>query len=294
MASGKRKRNKRKVLKKSRTLIDNPLFQSTLKAPQSAVKTTTSTEIKDRLALLHKELEHPQRPMSPEEEKISVFEIISDLEKQLDVAFSTKETQEAEILKLRGHLVKMEERAGSSEAKLKELKGMIVSQEELNAQLEFLENERLEAAEKIKSLEENLEQKSTDKKDLQGTIETLNKEINIKGSRIEQIELELNNANKAIQSFQRAIEIDPNNAEAWFEMAQLLYGEGNTEDARACFDKAASINPGYAGKWFGDEEDVGGLKCPVCGIGLAGEVVDCPGCGVVFTLAERQKLRGGS
>ena len=97
---------------------------------------------------------------------------------------------------------------------------------------------------------------------------------------------------KAIQSFQRAIEIDPKNSESWFEMARLLYDEGNLDDARTCFDKAVDIDPSISGKWFDTTQaQETGWSCPVCGFLMEEENVDCPGCGVVFTMEERKTQR---
>ncbi|MCK5039064.1 MAG: tetratricopeptide repeat protein, partial [Thermoplasmata archaeon] len=97
---------------------------------------------------------------------------------------------------------------------------------------------------------------------------------------------------KAIQSFQRAIEIDPKNSESWFEMARLLYDDGSLDDARTCFDKAVDIEPSLSGKWF-DTSQVQeiGWSCPVCGYSIKEENVDCPGCGIVFTMEERKSQR---
>jgi chromosome segregation protein len=206
MAKVKRKKrsNKRVASKRSR-LIDNPLLQSTLKPSQPAVKPTVLKEVKTMT--LRGEKEEPKHLMSPEEEKVSVFEIISDLEKQLDTAFSIKEDQEKEIIRLKEQLTRSNEKAAASEAKLKELRGALVSQEELSSELEFLENERLEAGEKIKAQEEELKQKLDRIKESEAKMEMLSREIETRDTRIEQIELELTSTNKTAQSFQNQISL---------------------------------------------------------------------------------------
>jgi chromosome segregation protein len=186
---------------RKRKLIDNPLLQSTLKPsahklimPAAGTKQAVHSsfkQIKDSVKYI----------MSPDEEKISVFEIISDLEKQLDAAFGLKDANEKEIGDLKGKLARAEEKAGMSEARLKEMKGMLVSQEELNSELEFLENERLDTVGKIKSMEEELEAGLAVTKELENQVSALTKEIEGRDVRIEQIELELSSANKTIQGF---------------------------------------------------------------------------------------------
>jgi chromosome segregation ATPase len=143
--------------------------------------------------------------MSIDEEKISVFEIISDLERQLDAAFSMKEAQDEEITKLKDALAKIESRLTVSDDRNRELKGMLASQEELSAELEFLENERLEAGEKLRFAEESLQKNTVEKKGIEGKAESLARELEARSVRIEQVEMELDSANKTIQSFQNQI-----------------------------------------------------------------------------------------
>ncbi|MBF0387265.1 MAG: hypothetical protein HQL20_05345 [Candidatus Omnitrophica bacterium] len=190
-------------------LIDNPLLQSTVRpsslrrgemAPAAEAKSSIRTAVKQVK-------EATKYMMSPDEEKASVFEIISDLEKQLDAAFSLKDAQEKEINHLKDKVAKAEEKAGMAEAKIKEMKGLLVSQEELSSELEFLENERLDTVGKIKSLDEDLEAKDAVIKDLENKIAALDKECESRDTRVEQIELELSSANKTIQSFHHQISL---------------------------------------------------------------------------------------
>ena len=161
---------------KKRKLIDNPLLQSTLKSSPQKLMTPAVAPKKTIHPSFKPTKDSPKYIMSPDEEKVSVFEIISDLEKQLDTAFSLKDSQEKEILHLKEKLQATEEKAGMSEAKLKELKGLLVSQEELNSELEFLENDRLDTVGKIKSMEETLEGRDAVIKYLENKINIL-KEI---------------------------------------------------------------------------------------------------------------------
>ena len=67
--------------------IDNPLLQSTLKRPTASTAAKApraKADAKSNLALIKSATSKQKYFMSPEEEKVSVFEIISDLEKQLE------------------------------------------------------------------------------------------------------------------------------------------------------------------------------------------------------------------
>ncbi|MBF0486358.1 MAG: hypothetical protein HQL16_07595 [Candidatus Omnitrophica bacterium] len=195
-------------------LIDNPLLQSTLK-PATTRTLTPAVEQKAAIRSAVRQVKDAAKYiMSPEEEKVSVFEIISDLEKQLDASFSLKDAQEKEIQNLKERAAKAEEKAGISEAKLKEMKGLLVSQEELNSELEFLENERLESVGKMKSVEEELEGRDAVIKDQGNKIAALEKECEARDTRIEQIELELSSANKTIQSLHHQVSLLEDEKEA--------------------------------------------------------------------------------
>jgi tetratricopeptide (TPR) repeat protein len=47
---------------------------------------------------------------------------------------------------------------------------------------------------------------------------------------------------EAIKYFEKAIEIDPNNALAWISKANALIECGNGEEAKSCLDKASKID----------------------------------------------------
>ncbi len=212
-----------------RSLIDNPLLQSTLRSssqrpgaapapaevePKAAIRTAVK-QIKDTTKYI----------MSPEEEKVSVFEIISDLEKQLDASFNLKDAQEKEIHQLKERAQKAEEKAAITEAKIKEMKGLLVSQEELNSELEFLENERLDSVGKIKTIEDEVEGKEAVIKDLSNKITAVEKECDARDTRIEQIELELSSANKTIQSLHHQVSLLEDEKEGLNGKLQNVNGE---------------------------------------------------------------------
>src|SRR3954462_10866607 len=52
-----------------------------------------------------------------------------------------------------------------------------------------------------------------------------------------------NNPEDALQSFDRALKIDPNNADIWADKGQLLTELGRHKHALPCNQKAISINP---------------------------------------------------
>ena len=145
--------------------------------------------------------------MSPDEEKASVFEIISDLEKQLDAAYAVKDAHEHELIVLKDKMSKADEKNASFEAQVKELKRELLSQKELSSELEFLENERLEAIEKIRALETEFEEKDVQLKECEVRLKEQTKEIQSRDARIDQIELELNTTNGTVQTFQNQISL---------------------------------------------------------------------------------------
>jgi len=198
---------KNEIIKRSARRIDNPLLQSTLRRPEERVGEAVAPVVKTRKADMPVRDDKHKVYMSPEEEKASVFEIISDLEKQLDAAYATKDAQERELGTLRDKLSKAEEKNASFDAQVKELKRELLSQKELSSELEFLENERLEAVEKIKTLEDDLEQKDVQIKELETRAKEQEKEIQGRDARIEQIELELTSTNRTVQTFQNQISL---------------------------------------------------------------------------------------
>ena len=48
-----------------------------------------------------------------------------------------------------------------------------------------------------------------------------------------------------LAAFEKAIELDPNNAEAWFNKGYALAGLKRYDEAIAAFDKVQELNPGY-------------------------------------------------
>lgn len=219
MEGSKRKHNSKKHPTKHSTakrtaLIDNPLFHPTEDAEPreaQAQEAVAMAETRTARAAIHSTMQKIQDStrslMSAEKEKVNVFEIISDLEKQLDAAFRLKDSQEGEILRLKDKLAKVEEEAAESSAKLKETKGLLVSQDELNAELEFMENERLEIVEKMKAMEKDAQTKASLIKDLENKLGRHDQELAGRDVRMEQIELELTSANKAMQSLHQQISL---------------------------------------------------------------------------------------
>ena len=140
-----------------------------------------------------------------QEEKDSIFEIISDLEKQLEAAFEIKDAQEREIMRLKDELQKAAQRNAAGEAKIKEIQGILVAQEKMNLHLEFLENERLQSTEQISQLEENLKNIAIQNEDLIKKSEQSAREVKDREARIEQIEAQLNSEHSTIRNFQERI-----------------------------------------------------------------------------------------
>jgi tetratricopeptide (TPR) repeat protein len=54
---------------------------------------------------------------------------------------------------------------------------------------------------------------------------------------------------EAIEYFDRAIELDPNNAKAWDNKGSALYGLGRYEKAFEHYVRALQISPNYASAW---------------------------------------------
>jgi tetratricopeptide (TPR) repeat protein len=50
---------------------------------------------------------------------------------------------------------------------------------------------------------------------------------------------------EAIRCFDKAIQLDPNNALAWISKVNALIEYGNEEEARKCLDRAKKIDPKY-------------------------------------------------
>lgn len=50
---------------------------------------------------------------------------------------------------------------------------------------------------------------------------------------------------EAIRYFDKAVQLDPNNALAWISKANALIESGSEEEAIECFDKASKIDSKY-------------------------------------------------
>ncbi|WP_422928855.1 tetratricopeptide repeat protein [Singulisphaera sp. PoT] len=69
----------------------------------------------------------------------------------------------------------------------------------------------------------------------------------------------LENFGEAVISFEKAIEIDPNNASPWVSKGDALAGLGRHEDAILCFDKAIEIDPNDDSAWASKGDALAGL-----------------------------------
>ena len=76
-----------------------------------------------------------------------------------------------------------------------------------------------------------------------------------------------NNTNESIYYFNKAIEIDPQNANAWYNKGFALHYLGRYEEAIAAYDKAIEIDPQYTdalyNKGFAFEMIWAGMKKPL-------------------------------
>ena len=50
---------------------------------------------------------------------------------------------------------------------------------------------------------------------------------------------------EAIRYFDKAVQLDPNNALAWISKANALIEYGNDEEARKCLERAKKLDPKY-------------------------------------------------
>lgn len=142
---------------------------------------------------------------SDDTEKVDVFKIISDLEKQLDAAFSLKDAQEKEIQDLREVLGEAKEKTGLLEAELEETKGKLVAQKKLELELESFENQQFEMLGEKRLLKEEIEAGSIVRKDLENKIATLAKEGESWNVRISQMEQEVSIGNTTIKNLRHEI-----------------------------------------------------------------------------------------
>jgi len=63
-------------------------------------------------------------------------------------------------------------------------------------------------------------------------------------------EHEFGDYGKAIATFERALEIAPNDKELWNNLGYTCFVEGHLEKALECFDKALAIDPNYKNAWY--------------------------------------------
>ena len=166
--------------------------------------------------------------MPAQEEKASVLEIISDLETQLESAFSIKDEQAAEIARLEKELEKAGERIAVGDVRTKELQELSASQEKLNSYLEFLENERLASIERVRALEVQSEMSNKEKHEFIKKLEETSKELKVMESRLDQMEVELNNAHMTTQNFQNRIHLTQEEKEEYHRKLEQC-----SEDLRA-------------------------------------------------------------
>lgn len=207
--------NKHKHAKNVR-LIDNPLYESTAKRQHPAITHPVQQNVHAEPELPVKRLDVENPSMSTEEEKMSVLEIVSDLEKQLDVAFSIKDAQAEEIDKLKQELRNSRDKITNAQAQIKELEEALMEQEALNSKLEFLESERLKACEEIKGLEQKLRQEVATVKSEETSIEKVNEEKRNYLERIEHIEAELESTKSMLQGLQNQNLVLRNEKDALF------------------------------------------------------------------------------
>jgi tetratricopeptide (TPR) repeat protein len=55
---------------------------------------------------------------------------------------------------------------------------------------------------------------------------------------------------EAIQCFNKAIEIEPDNADAWYNKGVALYKWKRNKEAIESFDKSLTIDPNNADAWY--------------------------------------------
>jgi len=55
---------------------------------------------------------------------------------------------------------------------------------------------------------------------------------------------------KAIECYDKAIEVDPNIVDAWIKKGNALYTKENYDEAIKCYDRASLINPNHFDSWY--------------------------------------------
>ena len=61
----------------------------------------------------------------------------------------------------------------------------------------------------------------------------------------------MGNEQLAISKFREALKLDADNAEAWNNLGALLGGNNEHAEAKACFEHAVKLKPGYVNAWRG-------------------------------------------
>jgi tetratricopeptide (TPR) repeat protein len=56
---------------------------------------------------------------------------------------------------------------------------------------------------------------------------------------------------ESLQSYEHALELNPNDTECWFEFAETLFENGRMDDALAGFDKAIAQEPEWSEAHYG-------------------------------------------
>jgi Flp pilus assembly protein TadD len=56
--------------------------------------------------------------------------------------------------------------------------------------------------------------------------------------------------NEAIQAYDKAIEIDPQKADAWYSKGNALKAQSKYDEAIKAYDKTIQLNPNYANAWY--------------------------------------------
>ncbi len=123
--------------------------------------------------------------------------------------------------------------------------------EELNALvMRCLEKEPKKRYRDFKSLREDLSEIYFQQTGEEFKVEETPQELEAWGLSNKGVSLaNLGKLQEAIACFDRALEINPRNAEAWNNKGVSLANLGKPEEAIACYDRALEINPRYAGAW---------------------------------------------
>lgn len=192
--------------------VDNPLLKSTV-APSASPpekKESSQSGPAPETQSSTPDLEDTAEEMgdlSSEEEIVSVLEIISDLEEQLDATFAVRETQEQELAVLRPKVEEADLTIARLEGKAAGLEAALASQEEMKSQLEFFEEAQLASSERIRSMQRELKEKSATIKELELRDQAHAAELEARDTRIEQLELENKSFRTGIMDLQNQVSL---------------------------------------------------------------------------------------